>query len=232
MSPFVVTCEHARNAVPPGVWVAPATVREGHVGWDPGALLAAERIAAALSAPLQAGDWSRLYVDLNRSARSEGVIPTRSFGVEVPGNAALTAPERAERLRTTWLPFRAETERLARAAIADCGACIHLSVHSFDPALDPAARTYPIGVLFDPERPFEAAVARRLLDGLRARGVDARANEPYLGVDDGHTTDLRAALGPAYAGLEIELNQGLLAMDGAFHAAVDHLLAVLPDLAR
>jgi predicted N-formylglutamate amidohydrolase len=229
----VLSCEHARAAVPDGIALAPPEVLSSHAAWDPGALQAAERWARALGAPLFAGRTSRLWVDLNRSAEGPEVIPERAFGASIPGNRGVSEAERAARIEAEWRPFRAAVEQAVRAAIARAGRCVHASVHSFDPALDPAARTYPVGVLFDPDRRWEAAVAGRLLAGLRAAGLDARANQPYLGIDDGHTTALRRVFPPeAYAGLEIELNQGLLRDLERFDDVLAALETALADALR
>jgi len=194
----VLSCEHASWAAPEGV--APEAVLRSHVGWDAGAAELARALQGALRCPLHLGERSRLWVDLNRSA--DAAIPTRSFGVDLPANERLSAAQRGARL-AVWERFR----DAVRAEVGE-GPTLHISVHSFDPALDPERRTYPVGLLFDPARAFEVDVATRWQGLLLARGFDTRLNEPYLGVDDGHTTALRRALPDArYAGLELELNQ-------------------------
>src|SRR5690606_41949256 len=86
-------------------------------------------------------------------------------------------------------------------------------------------REVEVGILFDPARPFEAGLAGALIEALRAAGWEARANEPYLGVDDGLTTWLRPQLPQErYAGIEVALSQGLDA------AAPARLAAELPPL--
>lgn len=201
----VVTCEHASWAAPARAGLDPA-VCASHVGWDAGALEAADALGRALGVPVLAGRWTRLWVDLNRSASEPAVIPTRSFGVDVPANA-IPEHARQQRLARDWHPWRAEAAKRIAQAIADHGAVLHLSVHTFTPELDPAGRTFPLGVLFDPARRAEQAVADRLLSAV----PEGRANQPYAGTDDGHTTALRRDFpDPAYAGVELELNQALL----------------------
>jgi predicted N-formylglutamate amidohydrolase len=208
---LVLTCEHASNALPPGFDPGvPPSVVASHLGWDPGALVAARVVAARVGATLIAGEWSRLYVDLNRSAGEAGAVPAQSCGTEIPGNRELDPAERARRIATTHAPYRATVLAAVERAVAASGLCVHVSVHSFTPELHGKARPYDAGVLFDPARPLEVAVADTLLAGLRARGRTARANEPYLGTDDGVTTWLRTRFAPdAYAGIEVELNQAL-----------------------
>jgi predicted N-formylglutamate amidohydrolase len=221
---LVLSCEHASSALPPGFdpGVGEAALAS-HLAFDAGALEAAEVVRSRLGAPLFAGRWSRLYVDLNRSPA--GAIPTESCRVPVPGNVGLSPAERTARL--TLVEAHHDAVRAAVAGVIErAGACLHLSIHSFTPALHGVERPYDAGVLFDPVRPLEVAAASALLDGLRAAGRTARANEPYLGTEDGLTTRLRTCFDPArYAGLEVELNQALVARGEA--AALGALVADL-----
>jgi len=205
----VVTCEHASAVLPAGVdlGVDPAIVAS-HVGWDPGALEVAQAVSERLGVALHAGRHTRLYVDLNRAAESAGVIPTRSFGVDIPGNRGLPAAE-SERRLAGHRAYRRAVDQAVAAAVA-AGGCLHLAVHSFAPAVEGSIRPYDAGVLFDPDRPRESATAQEILAALTATGLTVRANEPYLGTDDGLTTWLRTRYPDgAYAGLEIEVAQAL-----------------------
>jgi len=205
----VVTCEHASAAVPAGVDLGvDPSILSSHVGWDPGALEVAQTVSERLGVALHAGRYTRLYVDLNRAEGSGGVIPTRSFGVDIPGNRDLAGGERDRRL-IEHRTYRAAVDRAVARAVA-MGGCLHLAVHSFAAEVEGNLRPYDCGVLFDPDRPQESAVARQILAALAAIGLAARANEPYLGTDDGLTTWLRGRYGDGtYAGLEIEVAQAL-----------------------
>ena len=210
---LVLSCEHATCAVPTDVQLGvPSNVLESHVGWDPGAMTFAMQLASRpavrqrLVAPLLAPPWTRLVADTNRSPDTPGAVPAVAFGVTIPGNGVLTDAERATRILLYHAPHREAVASAATMAVRQ-GACFHLAVHSFDPSLEPARRAFDVGVLYDPARRAETHWALMLLDALRKAGVEARANAPYLGVDDGLTTALRTRLGPRYRGIELELNQ-------------------------
>lgn len=211
----LVTCEHASAAVPPGVELGlGAEILASHVAWDPGAASVAAALAELLGCEHRAGRYTRLFVDLNRSAASPAVVPDTSFGVSVAANRALAAAARAARIAAHHRPHWDMIHALVEASIARTGVCLHLAVHSFTPDIDselmPGARRFDIGVLFDPERAGEAAVAAVLVAELARAGYDVRQNQPYLGIDDGLTTGLRPRFAPhAYAGIEIELCQAL-----------------------
>jgi len=210
---WVVSCEHASATVPAEVALGLSPAEQAtHHAWDEGARPLARTLAAALGcAPLE-GTVSRLVVDLNRAEDNPEVVPAVSFGLAVPGNAALAPAERERRLAVYHRPYRRAVRAAVDAAVAAAGRCVHLSVHSFVPVLAGLRRDVQVGVLFDPARPWEVEVAHDLLAALREVGWDARANEPYLGTDDGVTTWLRGRLpAAAYAGIELEANQSLLA---------------------
>jgi predicted N-formylglutamate amidohydrolase len=99
---IVVTCEHASHALPSQF--ASLGVSEPvlacHVAWDPGAALIARALSARLAAPCELGEYSRLLVDLNRSADNPSVVPAVAFGVPVPDNQNLSAAEIGHRIAT------------------------------------------------------------------------------------------------------------------------------------
>jgi predicted N-formylglutamate amidohydrolase len=203
---IVLSCEHASWTLPPGedLGVSEDTLRS-QASWDPGAFEIAARLGEALGLPVHAGAFSRMWVDLNRPLDHPDVVPTTSYGARVPGNATLSAAERAERLDTFHRPYWEAVRRDVRARVIDRGRCLHLSSHSFDPALDPDKRGFDVGVLYDPTLRFEAALAERLLFGLARAGLSVRANQPYRGTGPGITTSFRDDhAAEQYAGIQLE----------------------------
>lgn len=204
----LITCEHARGGSPPEIELGlPEDVLASHVSMDRGARHLATTLAAALGAPLHLGAWSRLVVDLNRRAENPTVILDETYGLTVPGNRSLAPEERARRIATYHRPYR-EAARADALQAVEAGGCLHLSVHSFDPAVDPPRRQFDGGVLFDTSREPEASVAQALADAIGARGRDIRLNAPYAGVPEGLTSWLRSQTPAArYIGIELEASQ-------------------------
>ncbi|MGE0872096.1 MAG: N-formylglutamate amidohydrolase [Kofleriaceae bacterium] len=226
----VLSCEHASWMLPPDVDLGvPLDVVQSQAGWDHGAFEIAARLSEAVGIPAHAGAFSRMFVDLNRAPDHPHVIPINSYGAAVPGNAGLTEDERASRLAAFHAPYWDAVRRDVAARLLDRGACVHLSSHSFDPALDPAARTYELGVLYDPEHDFEAQLAERLLFSLRSGGFDVRANQPYAGTGPSICTALRGALaGERYAGIQLETSHLVTRTPGGC-ARVAHALIQFMD---
>jgi predicted N-formylglutamate amidohydrolase len=203
----IVTAEHASNRVPKrcGNLGLTAEQLQSHIAWDPGSLTLARIIARELNAPLLAGKWSRLFVDLNRSPGHRRWIAAETFGVVVPGNQRPACGEREER-RRVYDEFRqAAFEEIARRR-----PCLHLGIHTFTPRVGQAVRNADIGLLHDPSRASERNLARAAAELLRARGWKVRRNYPYRGIADGHVTALRKIFSDEdYVGIEIEVNQQL-----------------------
>lgn len=213
---LVLSCEHASWTLPPGVDLGvPHDVLRSQAGWDHGAYDIVARVAEAVGLPVHTGAFTRMFVDLNRPATHADVIPRNSYGAVVPGNAYLSDGDRAQRLALFHQPYWDAIRRDVRARLVDPGSVLHFSSHSFAPELDPANRTYDLGVLYDPTHAFEAELAERLLFALRGAGFDVRANQPYTGVGPAVCTTLREELrAHRYAGIELETSHAVTTTAG------------------
>jgi predicted N-formylglutamate amidohydrolase len=110
---------------------------------------------------------------------------------------------------------------------------VHVAVHSFTPSLRGVRRNADLGLLYDPARSGELALARRWRAALRevAPELCVRMNYPYRGTSDGIQTELRRRFGARdYVGIEIEVNQKHLTPRAPSRARV--VRAVEASLAR
>jgi len=228
---LVLSCEHASWQLPPDVDLGvDQDVRSSQAGWDHGAFEIAEQLGEALGLPVHAGAFTRMFVDLNRPADHADVIPRNSYGAIVPGNAHLSPGDRAARLALFHTPYWDAVRRDVAARLRDRGSVLHFSSHTFDPSLDPAARTFDVGVLYDASHAFESELAERLMFQLRSAGLDVRANQPYSGTGPAICTTLRAELaGQRYAGIELETSHAVTFTAGGCARIAR---AVLPFLER
>jgi predicted N-formylglutamate amidohydrolase len=229
---LVLSCEHASWTLPPGVDLGVADdVLRSQAGWDHGAFEIAARWSEAVGLPVHAGAFTRMFVDLNRAAGHPDVIPTVCYGAAVPGNAHLSEGDRAARLAMFHAPYWDAIRRDVRARLLDRGAVLHLSSHSFDPALDASARTFDVGVLYDPAHSFEAELAEQMMFALRAAGLVVRANQPYSGTGPAVCTSLRVELaGQRYAGIELEASHAMTSARGGCARIADALVPFLEAL--
>jgi predicted N-formylglutamate amidohydrolase len=208
--PFVlITCEHAGNRVPPryrACFRDADEVLRTHRGVDLGVFPIAAQLAETLPAPLLFSRTTRLLVDLNRSPDAPDLFS------EYSGNLPDTVRE--EILSRYYFPYRRAVTQAVEAAILAGRRVVHISVHSFTDVLRGRTRELDLALLFDPARPAETSLCERWLAAMAS--IDGtlryRKNEPYAGADDGLTTALRTMFPDvSYAGVEIEIRQGLIA---------------------
>lgn len=224
-SAVIVTCEHGGHDVPPAYAPCFAGAQEAlgsHRGWDPGSLGVALRVSTRLAAPLVATTTTRLLVEANRSLHAADLFSAYTRG--------LSDPDKSRIIEDHYLPHRRTIEGLIRSWIHAGERVLHLAVHSFTDVLDGVVRDVDLGLLFDPARTSERALCESWAPALEVAGVRRVAfNRPYLGTDDGLTTFLRTMFpDDSYAGIEIELRQGLLGLPEEQVRMGDLLSATLP----
>jgi len=204
---IVVSCEHGGNTIPAPyrhLFKGHERVLASHRGWDPGALVLARAIARACDAPLVATTTSRLLVECNRSIGHPQLFS--EFTRRLPPD------ERTRLLERYYRPHRRAVEEAITRALESHERVLHIGVHTFTPVLKGIRRRADVGLLYDPKRPFEHAVADALVVhlGLRAPALVVRRNYPYRGWTDGLTMALRSWLPRGrYAWVELEVNQAL-----------------------
>ena len=172
--PVLVVCEHASNVMPVefGNLGLDQDALHSHVAWDPGALPVAEELARALNGVLIAGAASRLLFDCNRPPEAADAMPARSEVFDIPGNADLTAEQRAERVRRFHDPFnRAMTQLLDQRPFE-----VMVTIHSFTPNYNGQRRAVEIGVLHDSDSRFADAM---LSCAAKHTDMVVRRNDPY-----------------------------------------------------
>lgn len=212
---LLVSCEHAGNRIPAEyahLFRGARAVLASHRGWDPGALEVARTLTRRFQRPLYVVTWSRLLVEANRSVSNPRIWS--DYTRDLP------ADQRQRILDRYWRPHRQEVEQAVWEGVARDCRVVHVAVHSFTPVLSGEVRTADIGLLYDPARTGERTFCRRWEESLCqvAPAFRVRRNYPYRGTADGLTTWLRRRFADrSYLGIELELNQNLLAGPGRDH---------------
>jgi predicted N-formylglutamate amidohydrolase len=225
---LMITCEHGGNEVPEELrtYFANGEARQhlhSHRGYDPGALAVARRIAESSGAPLEFSTVSRLVVDLNRSLDSPELLS--KFLVSIDEEL------RRHVLEKYYYPYRERVADSVKKQVDAGESVLHLSVHTFTPRFRGSRRRFDIGVLFDPGRESENRHSLCLIAGLAKSGLRVLPNQPYHGIDDGLTTELRKHFDPeSYLGIELELNNRIDKLSEKTRSTwVDHILAAIDE---
>ena len=224
---LVLSCEHGGNQVPKMyqyLFKGHDVLLNSHRGWDPGALEISQRVAHHFKAPLTFSQVTRLLIELNRSEGHPQHFSLLSNLLDIDQKKSL-----AEKF---YQPYRYQVMQSIRKSIQiDCFA-LHVSVHTFTPILDGIERQADIGILFDPDRTPEVKIAEKWIGLLNGNAdFQCKANYPYLGVDDGFTTTLRAQFkAEEYAGLELEINQKLILMPDKKELVIEKIINTLGEV--
>jgi predicted N-formylglutamate amidohydrolase len=181
-SPFVIICEHATNHLPPeyGTLGLDETDMLRHIAWDPGALPVSLKMAELLDAALIEAGVSRLAIDCNRPLDAPDLIPPVSETTPIPGNEALTAQQRAERIALSWEPFHETVEELVAERLTAGRETWLVTVHSFTPVYRGVARPWQIGILHDDDERLSGPLIAAL---KRAGNLTVGDNQPYSPAD-------------------------------------------------
>ena len=185
---WLVTCDHATNAVPDFVGGGSLGIStadmERHIAWDVGAAGVARALAAALDGPVIASNFSRLVIDPNRGEDDPTLVMKLYDGTVIPANRQVSEADLARRLNRLYRPYH--------SAIADLAArrddTVMVAIHSFTPQLrGRPPRPWHIALLYA----ADTRLAHPLIARLRAEpDLCIGENEPY----GGHLPGDRAAL--------------------------------------
>ena len=202
--PVLIVCDHASPRIPEslGDLGVPSQYLHEHIAWDIGAGAVTRSLSAKLQLPAVLASYSRLLVDCNRNLDDPSAFPEISDGIPVPGNQALSQPERQQRADAFYWPYHHAIRDRIRALESLAPAPALIAVHSFTPALSGVSRPWHFGVMWDKDQ----RLASTLIQNLAAMpGVVVGDNEPYSGRHPADfTIDHHAEVeGLPHAGIEV-----------------------------
>lgn len=225
-------CDHASCFIPPGLRSLglPESEQLRHIAWDIGAADITRHMALALDAPAVLCNYSRLIIDCNRLLRDPTLIPPKSDGTEIPGNAALSAADREARLAAIYVPYHRAIEDLAEAMRVRHGVAAVLAIHSCTDRMNGKFRPWEIGICWEGDE----RIAGPVMAALRALGtINVGDNQPY-GLVTGDDCSLPIhGMRRGWPHLQVEFRQDLIGTESEAQKWADILLgAVRPVLDR
>ncbi len=206
--PFVLTCEHARGQLPPGIRTnaADRAVLRAHWGWDIGAWALTRETARRLATGATGGRWSRLWIDLNRPAGDPMLVREDVEGRRLSWNAGIDEREVARRYAGTHAPYHQEIDREIAHRLSHGVRPVLLAIHTYTPIWSGRKRRFDAGVLYDENRREATCLAA----ALRETGLEVRYNQPYSGKRGLMYSIDRHGRHHRLPCLELEINQALL----------------------
>tara|TARA_R110000787_G_scaffold27582_9_gene76222 strand:- start:2203 stop:2997 length:795 start_codon:yes stop_codon:yes gene_type:complete len=225
-SDVVLICEHASKTMPKslGTLGLDGAALESHIAWDIGAERVAELVSERLDAALVLQRFSRLAYDCNRPPESAGAYPEQSEIYEIPGNAGLSAEDKARRARALYHPFHQAIDALIDARLAQGRSVVLVTVHSFTPVYFGRPREGFLGILHDEDR----RLADAMLEAAASMKLEkVSRNYPY-GPADGVTHTLkRHGLTREIANVMLEIRNDLISDDAGQHQWAGHIAELL-----
>lgn len=227
-SPWLLTCDHASNAVPP-------TVSDGdlglsaanmgrHIAYDIGADGVTRWLSRLLNAPAILCKFSRLVIDPNRGEEDPTLLMQVSDGTVIEGNRRLSEEERKRRLNCFYRPYHAEISSLIAESAEQT---VYVAIHSFTPSLNGRqTRPWDIGVLYSDK---DERFARPLIERLEKESdLCIGRNEPYSGALHGDSVD-RHALRTGRPNALIEFRHDLIETKDAQRAWAERVAPILAE---
>lgn len=224
----LLVCDHARNTLPAeyGSLGLPEAEFQRHIAYDIGVEAVTTRLAARLGVPAVLSCFSRLLIDPNRGEKDPTLIMQLSDGAVVPGNAAITAQERAHRLNTFHRPYHDAIDAEIDAFLAEGTSPVLVSIHSFTPAWKGIPRPWQIGFLWEHDRRFtDLCIAAMQAEG----GLCVGDNEPYAGGLEGDCMN-RHAVKRGLPHTLVEVRQDLISDEAGVDEWADRLARALETM--
>lgn len=224
-SDFVILVDHASRRIPErlGTLGLPESELSRHIACDIGALAVAQRLSAALDAPLVAQNYSRLVIDCNRDPVTESAIPAVSEVTPIPGNRSLSPKERQDRVDAVFTPYHEHIRQLLDERDRQGRRAILIAQHSMTDCFKGKRREMQMAVMYNRDGRF----AQPLREALSIGGVVVADNEPYAMTD---ATDFTLPHHGEKRGLPhvgIEVRQDLVGDEAGQLLWADHIAMAL-----
>ena len=228
-SPYVLLADHAGQCVPHALRALglPQAELDRHIGWDIGIAGTTRALSERLDAWAIEQTYSRLVIDCNRPLTSPTLMPETSDHTVVPGNAALYATERQQRIDAIHKPYHARIDDELDARRAASRPTLLVMMHSFTPRMNGVERPWHAGVLYH----RDTRMADALLHALRDEDdLVVGDNQPYA---VSSTSDYAVPVHGEGRGLlhvELEIRQDLIADTAGQQAWADRMARIFTAL--
>jgi predicted N-formylglutamate amidohydrolase len=228
-SDFLLLADHAGQQIPRSLAALGLLQAEldRHIGWDIGIAGTTRALAQRLDAWAIEQTYSRLLIDCNRPLASPTLIPETSDGTVVPGNAALTAAQRQQRIDAVHAPYHARINAELDARRDAARPTLLVMMHSFTPVMNGVQRPWHAGVLYHQDTRF----AQLLLRALGDEGdLVVGDNQPYSVTPRSDYAVPVHGEGRRLVHVELEIRQDLIADEAGQQAWAERLARLFNGL--
>lgn len=204
--PILLVAEHAGNLVPE-FWEnlgLPALYFDTHFGVDLGIDKLTREMSKRLNMPAVLANYSRLFLDYNRSSSAWDYCRPDLAGIPIPGNLMLEAADIEIRNNVAAIPLYEAIEQRFVGNEALIG------LHSFTPFIHGAERQVDIGTIWRAQTPFVSLVSQLLEKFGSSAGLRIGHNEPYEWHDEANNSLLVHGINKGRVCIYLEINNSHL----------------------
>ena len=216
-SGFLLICDHASGDLPPPAFdsrtadfIADKSELNRHIAIDIGAASVTKYLAKTLQAPAILANYSRLYLDLNRSPTDFTAMRAISDGTVIKGNCDLMPQEKQQRIDNVFHPYHNKIASL-RAEMARGNNLRIIFVHSFTPCYKGFQRPWHLGILSGVGH--KAFAVKFLAEWQKLYDYPIGDNEPYSGEDSYSYSIHEHAEKHGHLHFGLEIRQDLISTD-------------------
>lgn len=228
-TPYVLTCEHATNLLPPPLKATPDDQHwlAQHWGWDIGIQDVTQRLREKTQSVGVFSRFSRLICDPNRAIDNPTWLLEEVEGAPLSFNTSVTEAERERRRAEYYDPYHQGVHDTIATRRNNPTPFLLLSMHSFTPLYMGEPRSLEVGVLFDEN--YEH-LAYKMGAWIEQEGLITEYNEPYSGMGGMMYSIWRHGNHFGLPYLELEIRQDLIDTREKAHAMADRILPSLEKL--
>ena len=229
-SPFIFSCEHASNRVPPPLTASPSdkAFLKTHWAWDIGVRQLVMKLCDEMKCISTHARFSRLVCDANRHPNRTDLIKPSLEGKPLQFNQGVDEVEAAARIDAYHQPYHNALGGIIEERLRQPEPFMFISVHSFTPVWNGTPRTMDIGILFDE---YEE-LADLLQVSLQKENFFVAKNEPYSGKFGLMYAAHRHGKHFKIRHLELEFNQAILCTEERIDFVAEKMIRALDCLRK
>ena len=226
--PFIFTCEHASNRIPPPLTSTKSDepYLQTHWAWDIGTKALCKELVRRTNSVAVMARFSRLVCDANRHRDRPDVILPVIENYELSFNKYIDEAEVVRRIELSHETFHRGLHQLVLERSQNNQPVLLISMHSFTPIWDMKIRTMDVGILFDHLTPIAAQMQKLFME----EDVFVAMNEPYSGQFGLMYSAERHGRHHDIRHIELEFNQSQLCTEAHVQKMADKMERVLGKL--
>ena len=233
-APFLFSCEHASNFLPPSVSPSKQDQQflQTHWAWDIGVPQLLRTLVDMTPSQVILARFSRLFIDPNRSLQRPDLIVPSIGGHSLSFNQNISKQERTERLNRYYHPYHQAFDEMVGTRCKSAEPFALISFHSFTPIWNGDLRSMDIGLLYDDHNDNDPhlGLVSALEENFQKQGFFTERNQPYTGQSGLMFSVQQQGQKHKVPHIELEFNQAILSSPERIQSVAERVFSALEHL--